>query len=136
MSFSELNTLENPVIHMLNKLGYDYVNGYDENIHNSCFGRDSIKDVLLFSRLNVAVHKLNPQYSPDTIMEAMGQLMEIGLNKTTAQANKDAYHLMKDGAKVTITNETGDQETVTVRFFDFDAPENNEFLVVNQLTIQ
>ncbi|MEI7919119.1 MAG: type I restriction endonuclease [bacterium] len=135
-TFSESTTIETPIIQMLTKLGYTYTNGYDENIHSSCFGRETTKDVLLFDELHQAVQRLNPQYSSDIHLAAINELREIGLNKTTAQANKDAYNLMRDGAKIQMTNGNGDRETVTIKFFDFEDPENNDFLVVNQFSIQ
>lgn len=135
-TFSESTTIETPIIQMLTKLGYTYINGYDENIHSSCFGRETTRDVLLFDELYQAVQRLNPQYSSDIHLAAINELREIGLNKTTVQANKDAYNLMRNGAKVQITNGKWDRETITIKFLDFEKPENNDFLVVNQCTIQ
>ena len=135
-NFSESTTIETPIIQMLTKLGYAYINGYDENIHSSCFGRETTKDVLLFDELHQTVQRLNPQYSSDIHLAAIDELREIGLNKTTVQANKDAYNLMRDGAKIQMTNGKWDRETVTIRFFDFENLENNDFLVVNQFTVQ
>ena len=103
-NFSESTTIETPIIQMLTKLGYAYINGYDENIHSSCFGRETTKDVLLFDELHQTVQRLNPQYSSDIHLAAIDELREIGLNKTTVQANKDAYNLMRDGAKIHLTN--------------------------------
>ncbi len=44
------------------------------------------------------------------------------------------YHLIKEGVRVKITNpETQQQEEFKAQLIDWKAPENNDFLVVNQM---
>ena len=52
------------------------------------------------------------------------------------EANREIYSLLKDGVKVTVTDPSGDGETVEVlRVIDWENPKNNDFFAASQLWI-
>jgi len=55
---------------------------------------------------------------------------------TEAAANEDVYKLLKNGVPVQVADrEHGGQRTERVNIIDWQNPETNDFLVVNQFTI-
>ncbi len=93
---SELSTVEHPIIQLMQSMGYKYVDGNTEDIHNSCFGRVSTKDVLLMKHLKEAFVKINSDLPSSAIDQAILQLQEEGFNKNTLNANRDSYHLLRE----------------------------------------
>jgi type I site-specific restriction-modification system R (restriction) subunit len=67
-------------------------------------GRETTKEVLLVQRLKKALIKINPTQAETTIVEAIKQLQDIGLNKDINKANMDIYDKLKNGIKLKITN--------------------------------
>jgi hypothetical protein len=63
LNLSELSSVENPILQLLQDMQYDLADGNNEDIHNSCFGRSSTKDVLLYKQLRQALIKLNSDLS-------------------------------------------------------------------------
>ncbi|MBT9169353.1 MAG: Type-1 restriction enzyme R protein [Syntrophomonadaceae bacterium] len=51
-------------------------------------------------------------------------------------ANKEAYKLLTEGVKIGVRDEAGEERGRLAKIFDFENPQNNEFLVVNQFAIQ
>ncbi len=132
----ESSTVEHPILTLLQSMGYQYIDAGSENMQDSCFGRESTKEVLLRKQLLEALGRINSELPQEVICQAIMVLQEVGLNKNTINANKEVYELYKEGVKVKMVNEKGQQEIVNVKIFDFEDVENNDFLVVNQLRIQ
>ncbi len=51
-------------------------------------------------------------------------------------ANKEVYGLIKEGVPIVYNNNEGREENDYVKVIDFEKPENNDFLVVSQLSIE
>ena len=65
----------------------------------------------------------------------MEELTRDRSHLSLVNANHEIYKLLRDGASVISMNNDGANETERVRFFDFDNPENNNFLCVSQLWV-
>jgi type I restriction enzyme, R subunit len=95
--------------------------------------RETFEDVLLLNRLKTAAGRINPSIPNDTLEDALKQIQR--LNSPELIANNETFHrLLTEGIKVTIQKD-GTPRGDLVWLIDFDNPENNEFLVVNQLTV-
>ncbi len=111
---------------------------YDEHINadgKELVGRDSLKDVILLDRLRKKLKDLNPKLNQDNIEFAVSELRKSRTSLTPVMANKEVYQLIKFGVPVTYNNAEGREENDYVKVLDFDNPENNEFVVVSQLSI-
>jgi len=93
------------------------------------------KDVILESRLRQGLKRLNADLAEEAIDEAVYKLKSIE-HPNLEIANKEIWRMLTEGVKVEVENEKGELRGRFVKVFDFENPLNNEFLVVNQFTVQ
>ena len=129
--------LENATLALFRQLGWQTANGYYESFGpNGLLGRETSAEVVLTRRLRPALEKLNPDLSPEAIALAIEELARDRSLMSAAHANREVYRLLKDGVRVKVKSEDGASETdETVRVVDWDAPENNDFVIVSQLWV-
>ena len=125
---------ENHLIGIFQELGYDYVNGYEIAPDSAQAERADYREVILAGRLRGKLAELNPTIPQVGIEDAVAQITRPQF-PVVIQNNREFHRQLRDGVKVEFQN---DDETRVdfVRLFDFEAPENNEFLAVNQFTIR
>lgn len=100
------------------------------------FGRASEKDVVLTRILGEKLMALNPGLPLLAYQDALRQIVEIGAGQSGMTANKDKYLLLRDGVKVSFRKDDGSMDARSLRVFDFDAPDNNDFLAVRELWVK
>lgn len=99
------------------------------------FGRKSDKDTVLTRYLSDALVRLNPGL-PDTAYElALREITDIFGSQSLLHINQDKYVLIRDGVRVKFRL-NGEQRTERLRVFDFDVPENNDFLAVREMWVR
>lgn len=119
---------------ILKDLGWEILHQTRENQDLIENNERSAEDVVLTTRLKNAITHLNPGIKYETIDEIIKKI-------TTQQGgelidNNHAFHkLLTEGIEIETRNESGELQTIPYKIIDFDHPENNEFLAVNQLTI-
>lgn len=129
------SALENATIELFSELGWESLNAYSETFPTSFLGRETAGEVVLRSRLCPALARLNPALPREAIEAA---IEELALNRSAlsiAQANRDIYRLLRGGVKVRFRDEDGNEVEETVRVVDWDAPENNDYLIVRQFWV-
>jgi len=135
--FNENNLVEQTVIRLIKELWGDdacHIDAYsDEN--DLKLGREHQGEVVLKKYLLPALKKINTGLSEDVLMQAVDVLTRDRSHLSMVNANREIYKLIRDGANVNVVKANGENETERVRFFDFDTPANNHFLVVSQLWI-
>ena len=118
---------------------------YDEHINCLTPERDDLRDgsnrsskeeVLLNKQLRKSLIKLNYGIPENSIEQAINELSKGRSNMSPMLANKEVYELIKEGFSTKITNKQGREETIRVKFMDFNKATNNIFTVVNQLWIK
>lgn len=129
------DALESAVMDLFQSLGYEVVNAYDEISHPRRLGRDSLDEVVLLSRLRPALARLNPSLPPSVLDSAIEALLADRSLSTLAHANAQIYDLLKHGIKVNFKDAHEDELTETVRLIDWNAPDNNDWLAVQQLWV-
>ncbi len=137
------NTIEEFAIELLERLGYDYI--YAPNIapDGERPERNSYEDVLLIERLQNAIRRINPNIPLDAQEEAIKQVQRI--HSPDLIANNETFHrMLTEGINVSYqkdlpasAGQAGGREERgdLVWLIDFEHPENNEFIVVNQFTV-
>lgn len=125
--------IELMAIEQLEGLGYTYVYGPDIE-SKSIHPLRSYKQVILETIVLASLQRLNPQLSEDKCIEALKQINN--LQSQEMLSNNQAFHrLLTEGIKLEISKH-GNTQGELAWLIDFNDPTNNEFLVVNQVTIR
>jgi type I restriction enzyme R subunit len=138
MSFTEDQLVEQPAIQYLTEtLGWDHVNCYGETFGESgTLGRVSNSEVVLSSKLAAAVRRLNPELLDGAVEQVVEEVTRDRSAMSLVEANREIYHLIKEGVRVKITNpETQQQEEFKAQLIDWKSPENNDFFLASQFTV-
>jgi len=131
---------ELPAIKQLKAMGYDYKNQSDFNKE-----RRDYREVLLYDRLEAGIRKHNPELDEDGVYEALSEINEskfpytVDMMDTNEKVRAKLVGLSRSEGglePITVTQNFGQGNVEkTVRLFDFDNPENNDFLVTNQFQL-
>ena len=133
---TEDELVEQPALRLLSQLGWDVASGFDEALGSGgTLGRDSQSEPLLDHRLREALRRLNPGLAEEVLTEAIEQLRQDRSAKDPTRANQEVYDLLKEGAKVESVDADGTRQTVTVRFVNWNAADENDWLAVSQFWI-
>lgn len=126
MNQSEYLESELPAIKLFQKLGYQYYDGcaYDE--------RGNISDVVLKDRLLKAIQHINPWLSSNNLQKAYDRITSFQ-GASLMEINQQIWELIRGGTFSVKQVIKGKEEFKPVWFIDYAHPENNDFLVVNQL---
>lgn len=90
-------------------------------------------EVVLVTRLRDAIDKLNPNISQDAKEDALKKVLRT--ESPNALINNENFHrYLTDGVDVEMRTESGIRGE-KIYIVDFENPENNEFLAVNQFTV-
>ncbi len=134
-TFNEDTLSEKPAIEQLKRMGYEFIPGDKlDPQENEDSERSSRRDVVLVNRLRAKLVELNPDASEGAIDKAIRRVTNIQ-GTGILDENRTFHHDL-------VSNISIDQETdagrrgVTIKFIDFDHPEMNEFLVVNQFWVK
>ncbi|MBN8242368.1 type I restriction endonuclease subunit R [Nitratireductor aquimarinus] len=98
-------------------------------------GRKSDKDVILTRYLSEALVTLNPGLPDDAYTQALRQITDVFGSQSLLRINQEKYALIRDGVQVKF-RQNGEQKVAHLRAFDFDTPENNDFLCVREMWIR
>jgi type I restriction enzyme R subunit len=96
--------------------------------------RRTYADVVLDGRLREALARLNPSVSREGLDEAFRKLTRIS-SPQPVDANHELHDYLVNGVSVEYLRADGTIGYDPVRVVDFDVLENNDWLVVNQLTV-
>lgn len=113
-------------------LGYQHIDAWEKKL----VGRKNMKDVVLRDRLKAQLIQLNPDLPLECIETAVEELTKNRASLTPILANKEVYELIKGGVPVSYKNKQGREENDYVKVLDFENVEENDFVVVTQLSIE
>lgn len=99
-------------------------------------GRTDKKECVLPEILWNALKKLNPNVKEDYLKDVYNSLKADYTETDINQTNYDLYKKVRDGVKVTYTNNKGVEDFFFVKLVDFDNPTNNTFTAVSQMWIK
>lgn len=129
---NEKDMVEDHVIEVLTELGYKHVPGEELTPENG--ERESYRDVILKSRFIDAVLRLNPWLNEEMAEQVYRRVTELAHRELTV-GMKEFYDMLVGGVKLTVKY-GNDERTRLVRLVDFENPDNNEFLVVDQFQVE
>lgn len=128
------STVEFASLEYLRQLGYSTAFGPDIGQDGVSPERTSYGQVYLSDRLREAALRLNPQVSSSVVDEAIRRLFRPESQNALAE-NARVHKLLTEGVPVEHRSDDGSVRTTSVLLVDFDNPENNDWLAVNQFTI-
>lgn len=139
-TYSEDNLIESTAMKLFKEeLQWETANVYRGETFgkNGTIGRESEADVLLKGRFYASVKKLNPDL-PDQAFDLAYEIINSGdATKGLAEINYEKHNYLKEGIPVTYKNNKGEiVKNKKVKVFDFETPENNNFLAVQQLWVE
>jgi type I restriction enzyme R subunit len=124
--------VESICLEYLKELGYDFLYGPDIS-PDGMFPERQYNVVVLVNRLKSAIDRLNPLITSDARDEALKKVLRT--NSTDLLINNEEIHqYLTEGIDIEYRkddNIRGDK----VYLVDFNKPNNNEFLAVNQFTV-
>jgi len=125
--------VERIAIEMFEELGYTHIFGPDIAPEMDKAERDSYGDCHLPQRLIDTLSSLNQSFPFDAIQEAAKKITR-SVSATLIGQNHEVHRMLIDGIDVSYRN--GDRiVNDKAKVIDFDHPEKNEFLIINQFTI-
>lgn len=126
--------VEEAALSWLSDLGYNIEHGAAIAPGESKAERDDYHDVVLGRRLRETLERLNPDLPPDLLEEAFRKLTRTE-SPSLIQNNRAFHRMLTEGITVEQRRNDGSIGGVQVRLVDFDEPDDNDWLAVNQLTV-
>ncbi|WP_241592941.1 type I restriction endonuclease subunit R [Rosenbergiella epipactidis] len=126
--------IEVMAIEQLMAQGFEYLYGPDIEPGSASTLLRNFKQVVLEQHLLAALQRINPHLTSQQCEEALKQVTSI--NSPDLMANNLAFHrLLTEGINIEVTKEGVTQGNLAW-LIDFADPSNNDFVVINQLTIK
>ena len=133
MAILSESVIEDAALDWFRGLGYNVIGGPDMPPGPQSL-RKTHEDVTLISAVRGALARINPGLPEEALAEAFRKLTRP--EGATLEARNRAFHRMiVDGVTVEYRNAQGKIRGAQIRVIDFDAPENNDWLAVNQFTV-
>lgn len=125
--------IEQYQLQLLQNLGYSYSNGYDIQPEGIRQERESFGEVILKDRLPQAISRINPTIPHDAQYQAQREIFNIA--SSDLLNNNEIFHkYLTEGITVEY-QKNGETRGEPVKLIDWEHPENNEFIAVNQFTV-
>lgn len=136
-AYTEDQLVEQPAIGLFADLGWQTVSAMEETFGaNGTLGRETKGEVVLTVRLRAALVRLNPAMPAEAINNAIDDIARDRSAMLPAAANREVYQLLKEGITVSVPDHAqGGQKTERLRIVDWENPDNNDFLLVSQLSV-
>lgn len=134
MAFLSEAAVEVALLHQLKELGWDVA-------HDDVIGPDGSQPervshdvVVLHERLEEAVARINPHLPAETWAEAVRKVTQSEL-PSLLEENRRIHTLLAEGVDVEYTAADGTLTVGTVALLNFEHPERNDWLAVQQFTV-
>jgi type I restriction enzyme, R subunit len=127
--------VEQAALDWLGGLGYEVLSGLAIAPGEQAAERTDYKQVFLFDRLQTKLEDLNPKIPTEGLQEAVRKLRLVS-HPTLIENNRAFHKLLVEGVDVEYRNSESQIAHDKVWLIDFENPEANEFLAVNQFTVE
>jgi len=134
MSFFTESIVEAAALDWLGKLEYTAKNGLEIAPGELYAERKVYNQVILEDRLHQGLTRLNPDLPVEAIEDAFRKILRSE-GPTLEIRNRAFYRMLVDGVTVEYRRPDGTIGGAQARVIDFDDPENNDWLAVNQFTV-
>jgi type I restriction enzyme R subunit len=130
------SVVEEATLEWLEGLGYTVLNGPEIAAGEVAAERDDTgyRDVILEQRLRQALERLNPKLPPEALEDAYKRLT-VADEPSMVTCNHALHQRLVEGVTVEYTRPDGSIGGALVHVIDFDNPDNNDWVAVNQFTV-
>jgi len=128
------NELEKLALTWFQDTGWEYRYGPDLAPEGEIPERTDYREILLTGRLLEALRRLNPGV-PETVLDEVVHRIAKPDHPSLILNNRSFHEALLDGLPVEV-EQAGEKRGDRVRLMDFESPERNRYLVVNQYTVQ
>lgn len=126
--------LESTAIVWLGKIGWQTAQGVDIAPDGLFAERANYREVVLSRRLRDALERLNPKLPAEALEDAFRRITNPP--GATLEARNRAFHrMLTEGVTVEYRRADGRIAGAQARVVDFEEPDNNDWLAVNQFTV-
>jgi type I restriction enzyme R subunit len=133
---SEKAVVEMPAVELLQSLGWQHGDLMQEDPGpKNQTGRLSFHEVILPGRLRVALRRLNPALPDEALQQAEAKLTEDRSAMLPIAANREVYHLLREGVPVELRQPDGSHKPDRVRLVEWTHPVANDFFLASQTWI-
>ncbi|MEM3473642.1 MAG: type I restriction endonuclease subunit R [archaeon] len=133
MSYLAESHIEQAALEILENLGYDTLFGPDIAPDGKLPERVSYSEVILKERLLRAVARLNPSIPKEAQEEAVKKVLRID-SPNLIENNKEFHKYFTEGIEIEYRKDDRIKSDI-IKLVDFNNPEKNDFLAVNQFTV-
>lgn len=126
--------IEQAALSWLERMGYLILSGPEIAPGEAMAERENYGEVVLERRLRQSLQRLNPKVPADAVDEAFRKLTRPD-SPSLVVNNHIIHKYLVEGVPVEYQRKDGSIGGDLVRVLDYDGPENNEFLAVNQFTV-
>ncbi len=130
------SVVEEAALGWLTSLGYAVLHGPEIAVGQLAAERSDAgyRDVVLERRLRQALTRLNPELPAEALEDAARRLTRADA-PSLIERNRAIHRMLVDGVTVEYRRLDGSIAGAQARVIDFDIPENNDWLAVNQFTV-
>jgi type I restriction enzyme R subunit len=130
------SVVEEATLEWLEGLGYTVLHGPEIAAGEPAAERDDsgYHDVILERRLRQALERLNPKLPPEALEDAYKRLT-VADEPSMVTCNHALHQRLVEGVTVEYTRPDGSIGGALVHVIDFDNPDNNDWVAVNQFTV-
>jgi type I restriction enzyme R subunit len=134
-AFTE-SVVEEAALDWLGGLGYAVLHGPNLASGQPSAERidPSYRDTILAGRLHAALTRLNPDLPADALEEAYRKLLRTE-GPNLVEHNRAIHRMLVDGVPIEYRRPDGSIAGSLARLVDFDEPDKNDWLAVNQFTV-
>ncbi len=135
MTFTE-SVVEDATLAWLESLGYAVLHGPDIAVGMLGAERSdpNYRDVILENRLHQALVILNPDLPAEALEDAFRKLTRVDA-PSLVERNRIVHRMLVDGITVEYRRPDGSIGGAQARVLDYEKPDNNDWLAVNQFTV-
>ena len=136
--YSESEGVQKPAGELLHKMGWDLVYAYDDERlgRDGTLGRTDYREVVLRRDLIQALVELNEWLDDEGCEAAADTLVSALSTDSPLQVNEKKYAMLRDGIPVERRRSDGTKYTEYAQVFDFEHPELNRFVAVEEMRVQ
>ncbi len=134
MSAINETQVERAALEWLQGLDYHLSFGPDLAPNEPGAERTAFNDVVLVRRLRYALQRLNPS-APAEAFEETSRKVTVPQHSSLIANNRAFHRMLVDGIAVECHRKDDSIGAEIVRLIDFDYPEANDWLAVNQFTV-
>src|SRR5437016_5396504 len=129
------SAVEEAALTWFEDLGYTVLHGPDIAPGEPAAERAAYNEVVLQDRLRTAIARINPTIPSETLAEALGKVLRA--EHPSLYGNNHRFHaFLTEGVDVEYRRSDGTIAGDKVGLVDFAEPGNNDWLAVNQYTVE